>query len=397
MTMRSEALAVLGLTVWLCGCFEGANGARDVRFGGNRGGEPLSQAELQQDIQRFTTQFTDSVAQASEPLIAVRDPHVRETAMARVLLYQSSALDIASGPLPEVNVLDMLVFLALNRRALEHYWNPKVFGEHGAELEATFEESERDMSPIADKLLSPQQRADLNALVETWERAHPNQHRVEGVRFMEFGALAGKVSAEQAARAKGLLAQVKSATQAANQAVLLGDRALFLSQRMPFLVRAQARLGVQQSLSDTFDRVTEVQGLFDEMPEARGLVEDLTHLSASARQTTRDARLLLAEAKPILEDVGELGKRDEAAAKRGASVQQTLATGERLTDKTLKLLRELRALVPDHPGRELDVLKQQIDGIALRCIGYLILLAAACAALFWGGYFLAKRGLRSSS
>jgi len=59
-------------------------------------------------------------------------------ALRRLLLYGSSTLDIASGPRPEVNVVDMLVFVSLSRQTLENYWIPKVFGDDGLPLTAAF-------------------------------------------------------------------------------------------------------------------------------------------------------------------------------------------------------------------------------------------------------------------
>jgi len=393
MDKLTGTVAVLGVAAWLCGCGETGIGARDVRFGGKqREGRVLSQAELQQDVQRFAGQFMDNVVQAAEPLARAQDLRVRQHALRRVLIYESTVVDIASGSLPELNVLDLLVFITLSRNALERYWNPQVFGEHGAELLAAFEESERDLSPIAAKLLSPQQRADLRALVRAWEQAHPNQHRVEAVRFIEFSALAGQVSIDHAKRASGLLSQVKAATQAADQALLLGDRALFLAQRMPFLVRAQARLGVQETLSDTLDRVGELEAMFDRVPEARQLVGDLAHLTSDATGAAREARLLLAEAEPLLAIVAGERSADEASGTLDhPPLQQALATAERLTDKNVTLLRELRALAPEQPGRMLDAIERRGDRVVRRWIGYLVLLGAAWALLFWGGYLIVKR------
>ena len=393
MDKLTGTVAVLGVAAWLCGCGQGGLGARDVRFGDKqREGRSLSQAELQQDIQRFAGQFMDRVMEAAEPLARAQDPHVRQNALRLALIHQSTALDIASGPLPELNVLDMLVFLSLSRNALERYWNPQVFGEPGAELLAAFHESERALSPIAAKLLSPQQRADVRALVRAWQQAHPDQHRVEAVRFIEFSALAGQVSIDQAKRASGLLSQVKAGTQAADQALLLGDRAMFLAQRMPFLARAQARLGVQETVSDTLDRMGEVEAMFDRVPEARHLVGDLAQLISDAKGAAREARLVLVEAEPLFAIVAGRSPGDEASGTPDhPPLLQALATAERLTDKNVTLLRELRSLAPEDPDRMLDAIEHRGDRVVRRWIGYLVLLGAAWALLFWGGYFIVKR------
>jgi hypothetical protein len=391
-----RSLAALAAAALLCGCMDGSNGVRDVRFGGKkREGAPLSQAELQQDVQRFAGQFMDRVAQAAEPLADVKDPRVRQTAMRRVLLYGSTAVDIASGPLPELNVLDMIVFLSLSRHSLERYWNPQVFGEGGAPLLAAFEQSEHAMAPIATRLLTAEQRADLGALIDAWERANPDQHRVEGVRFIEFSALAGRVSVEQGEKARGLLSDVKAATQTADQAVLLGDRALFLANRMPFLIRLQARLGVQEATLDTLGELDSLERMLTDMPASQQMVQNVGHMATGAANAARETRMLLVQLEPLLARIEQLSKAaaksDRAAHEHGASIQQTMATAERLTDKTTTILRELRALSPEDPGRMLDGLEQRSDRLVRRWIGYLVLLGAAWAVLLWGGYFVVKR------
>ncbi len=51
---------------------------------------------------------------------------------------------------------------------------------------------------------------------------------------------------------EGVFTTVKGAVSTADQGVLLANRALFLSQRYPFLVRLQTRLGVQETIEDSF-------------------------------------------------------------------------------------------------------------------------------------------------
>jgi hypothetical protein len=47
---------------------------------------------------------------------------VSDTALRETLIYVSSAIEIATGPLPSVNLVDMLVFLRLCRVAVERHW-----------------------------------------------------------------------------------------------------------------------------------------------------------------------------------------------------------------------------------------------------------------------------------
>jgi hypothetical protein len=244
--------------------------------------ETLSELELQQHLQRFTTQFADRVTQATEALERSSPPGVRDEALRKNLLYVSSALEIATGPDPEINLLDMIVFVRLSRSALEHHWIPEVYRESGAELLEVFARSEEELRVVAEDALSPVQREQLAHLVETWLEENPAQIRVEGIRLADFSAAAGSAAAERAVEAKGLLSSVATASHAANQALLLSERGLFLFHRLPFLWRLQARLAARDMLADA------VAQLF-EGPRA-----PVARLRRQARDVARRASTVLA-------------------------------------------------------------------------------------------------------
>jgi hypothetical protein len=56
---------------------------------------------------------------------------------------------------------------------------------------------------------------------------------------------------------RGILSSVRTATRAANQALLLSERVLFLVNRMPSLWRLQARLGARELMSDALKELSQ--------------------------------------------------------------------------------------------------------------------------------------------
>jgi hypothetical protein len=210
----------------------------------------MQQAELQQDIERFTAVFLERVAQSMTKLEASDRADVSDAALRGNLRYASSALDIASGSLPEVDLLDLLVFIRLSRRVLEEHWIPELYGEEGRDLDEVFQRSEHELWRIADKIMSEGAKRELLGLIDEWRAENPKQVRVEGIRLLDFSERVGELAGERSRKAGGLLSSVKSATQAADQALLLGERALFLVHRMPFVVRLHARLACREILTD---------------------------------------------------------------------------------------------------------------------------------------------------
>src|SRR5688572_29998473 len=99
---KAAARVVLCSAALLCGCGilgTESESSTDVRMGG-KDGKPISQAELQQDMQRFTSQFVARVTQASAPLSASKQHERREMGSRLALGYTSAALDIATGEYP---------------------------------------------------------------------------------------------------------------------------------------------------------------------------------------------------------------------------------------------------------------------------------------------------------
>jgi hypothetical protein len=221
------------------------------------------QAELQQDIQRFSSKFTARVLDALAPLQSSPQPEVREAAMRQLLLYSASALDIATEPQPELGLLDMIVFVTLSRRIVDTYWVPKVFGEKGGGLVQAMAQSETEVWQLGDKILDRERREDLAALIRDWQQRNPDHQRVESIRFHTFSRVAGKLAEEQEKRASGLLSSLKTATAAADQAVLVAERALFLAHRVPFLLRMQARVGTHEIVGDTVAQLKSAGGVLD--------------------------------------------------------------------------------------------------------------------------------------
>jgi hypothetical protein len=372
-----------------CGHGSTQGGARDVSLSSARTRQdaetnktPVSQAELQDSIQRFTGTLMDRLAQALGDVARNGTPEESEAALRAAILYASSALDIASGPLPEVNVLDMIVFIRLCRESFETHWMPELYGEKGKPVLEAFRVAEGELRHIAARVLTPQQLARLDAFIEQWRHDNPNQFRVESVRLMDFSVRAGQVELARAREAGGLMASVKGATQAADQALLIAERGLFLAQRMPFLVRLQARLGSREIISDALAKVGSPAELMTQVQGFEPMVEQLPVLAERSGQAAHEARLLVNDVQPLIPS-------SEGAEKINATIAKT----NELTVNTRHMLQELKALVPSDPNAVVATAQRGVDDTLKKGLLYLALLGGAWSAVWWGGYYLVKRRL----
>jgi hypothetical protein len=362
--------------------------SRDVRTAsGQSNGRRVSQVELQQNVQRVATEFLDRVAQAGEQAQDRAPDAARRQAMSRhVLLYSASALDIATGPFPELNTLDMLVFAMLCRGSLEQHWIPHGLGDDGKRLLVAFAHLERDMWNIAPKILDQTGASELREVVANWKRANPDQFRVEFVRFQEFSEFAGTIETERTRSARGVLRKVQAATQVADQALLMGERAFFVAHRLPFLIRLQARLGVQETIDDSLARFDNVKTLLDDVPDVRPVLADLVELTSNAGAAAHEGRMLMAATDPQLERLTEADGRELVLG-----MNATLQSANRLADRSLLLMREARGSLPSDPERSLAQIEQRVDSVLRRWVVYLLIVGFGWAVFFWSGYAVVKR------
>jgi hypothetical protein len=218
----------------------------------------VEEVELQQELQRFVSQFSARIVQATDDLQSCAHGGVRNEALKQSLVYIASAMEVATGPSPSVSLLDMVVLIRLSRTALEKHWIPTLYQGEGAALAEAFARSEEELTALVDRLLIDAQRAQLFGVIDSWLAENPALVRVESIRLSDFSQVAGGAAVERARRASGLLSSVKTATRTANQALLVAERGFYLVHRLPFLWRLQARVGAREVLDDAIARLARV-------------------------------------------------------------------------------------------------------------------------------------------
>ena len=202
----------------------------------------ITREELRQEIMRFASQSAERVADAYFKLEEhFQTPKARRAALENDGAYISSSLDIAIGPDPEVNLLDMVVMVTLTRIVAEEYWTPKVFGVEAKILVEVFRREEADIWSIAGKVLTPQQQKELRFLIKEWRKRNPDQVFVEAARFGDFAAIVGESELAKAQQGGGFLG-IKGVTREVSETRMLAERAMFYAQRVPWIVRGMVKL-----------------------------------------------------------------------------------------------------------------------------------------------------------
>lgn len=300
----------------------------------------------------------------------------------QALLYQSSILDIATGPEPEVNLLDMAVFARLCAYTLKSYWTTERLGDASPAFSEAFASLELDVQGLEARVLTPEQRALLQRLIDDWIAQNPDQRVVEGIRFVSFGRVAGEAADERGNTARGLLSSVKTATRAADRALLLAERALFLSQRVPFLLRAHARLGAREVMGDTLALVDEMDSLLQRSAELRPMLRETSDVLARTADVVEQVRMMSHELDPMLRHVIDLVNDEQ--------LEMHLSTADRVSGRIAAVVTQLERLQQANAGTVAQ-LTLEVDALVRRWIVYLALAGAGCVLFYWVCYYWVKR------
>lgn len=340
----------------------------------------VTQAELQDDILRFESQFNARIESANQALETSANPKIRYRAALNRLIYSSNSLNIALGPSPESNLLDMVTFIELSRDVLKEHWIPNVFGADGQHLDQAFTESRQQIWAIAEKVLDPQQRSMLQSVISAWRNKHPEQINVETVRLSAFSTEAGAKAGGLDQNVGGLFASVQQSTQTVDSARLFAERALYYSERAPFLFRLQARLGTREIMDDAGLSLAQLPSPLSHERTIRDLLKEFQQTLLVTRATLGEANLTVKSVSTLM---GQLPDNPKAANSATAAITQLTV-----------LLKELNHLLSSAPYQkgvsQMAVIANQVDRESNRFLKRLAWLGAGLIAFFWTMFVISK-------
>jgi hypothetical protein len=267
----------------------------------------MTEAELRSALMSFADSFAANYSQVMNRLEGQLKPPQERVHVSRHKYFgMSAAIEIAANSNPGVALMDMLVFVTLNRIVWEEYWQPKVFGESGIMIGRVLRKQESDIWSIGAKTLTSKQQREFRELIREWRKSHPEIVRVNFIRFSDFGELGRKPALAKVKRPGGLLAPVKEAVEAADEIRATADRAIYLINRMHLLIGTQIEL------------------LFLEIankPEVTQLLYDTTRFRETSEKFVRIIEQLpdkvTKEREAAVQQVGKLIEKEQAAFFKG--------------------------------------------------------------------------------
>lgn len=284
-------------------------------------GDPRPELDLvatQQIVLRLANELFSGTALGVDVLRKDGQPVDRAQALTWKISLGTTICTIASGPNAVGNLLDLTVFVTVLRTSVEDYWQPTNFGESAQFIVDVLRRSESEIWERASRVLSQDQQRELKEAIDGWCRDQTRLQEAMTARAAGWAMEVGRMQAGTAARTGsvfGLLmldpfSGLDPTTREITQSRLLAERALFVVQRMPELVRWQTELLALDA----------VQG-----PAMQQLVANTTAWSDAIERITRVAEQLpgqvTAEREAILR---ELEKQEAALTPLIEEVRRTL-------------------------------------------------------------------------
>ena len=306
---------------------------------GKQNQDAIDPVEVQQTLLRFADEFATRMCVGVEKLR--RGTNVLNAA--EVLQWKiaigTETCAIASGPNAIASLLDLTVFVTVTRTALEEHWLPRAFGESARPLLESCRDSETNIWRYAGQVLKPEQQAELRAAIAEWHRQNPLPESVLAARAVGFAAQVAATSQAPTAKSGSVfsllmldpLAGMDPAVRELTQTRLFAERALYVAQKMPMLLRWQAELLSVNALA---------------MPAAQQLVSNSTQIAASVERFARVAEQfpgqITTERQEILKT---LEAQEQKLTPLVNEVRQTLTTGSQMSTSLNTTLTTFDALM----------------------------------------------------
>jgi hypothetical protein len=324
---RAGFLAILscclaaGLTLTGCGIIERLTGEAARKEARAEQARQRSEA-LQQKVMRFADQYLEQMVRAMEPLA---DQAGRGEARVAILTWQLSnataAVQIAAGPNPITNAVDMLVMVSLNRRVVESRW-PDQHREAVHSALQSYRALEQDAWQLLEGVGSEEQHEELRQLLDAWFAENPGLKTAAFVRFADFADVGVKTEARASPGLLGIvgldpLSGIDPAVREVERTRQLAERAVYYAQRLPQLLDLQVQLMAARA------------GATVESGKLLETADGINALSASFARLADEAPELLSREREaaIAQFMGELGAQQQDMLVLTSQIQAALDAG----------------------------------------------------------------------
>jgi hypothetical protein len=299
---------------------------------GNQSQPAVDPVEVQETLLRFADAYSTGMTLGADKLRRGTNAPDPVEILKWKIAFSTQICSIASGPNEFANLLDMISFVTATRLTLEGYWQPKIFGDSALPMLEGCRNAEKDIWRFAGTVLKPGQLAELHQAIEAWRQRNPLPEDVLAMRAVGFASQLGKADKSGASAVDSVfnlldvdpLAGLDPAVREIAQTRLFAERALYVTQQMPTLLRWQIQL---LSLNAV------------QMPAVQQLVTNTTQIAASVDRVSRVAEQLPNQISTEREEILKSLQSQET------NVSSLMTSGTQMSDSLNTTLTTFTALM----------------------------------------------------
>lgn len=290
--------------------------------------------DVQQTLLRFADEYSSRMALGVEALRRGTNALDKAEVLRWKIAFGTATCSIVSGPNDIANLLDMTVFVSETRTAFEEYWQPKVFGESGLVMLESAKRAEAEIWRINGVILKPEQQEALRKSIQEWQPQSSQPEDMLVARAAGLALYVAQTSRADTAKPGSIfsllmldpLSNLDPTRREIAQTRLFAERALYVTQKMPTLLRWQTELlsldalgqpAVQQGLTN----VTQIIASVDRLTR---VAEQLPQQVSAEREAILKA--LQSQEGALMPVLGEARQALAAGTQMSASLNTTLTT-----------------------------------------------------------------------
>lgn len=311
--------------------------------------------EVEARLMGYADRYLSKAAEATDIYQhAVHTKAARELGLATFVFPGLTVIGIAADGEPGADLLDMVVFATLQRESLENGWAKEVLGDHADNLLKTQRQLESQAWEIAKDVLSTEQLDRLRSAIKAWRRTNPGQRYVSNVRFDDVAASRGIDQSTKGleGESEGLLAPLDAAVREGEEIRLMAKRSMYLIQRMPPLLMAQARFVLHEEVSPE-----QVDGLLKDVSGFRATLDEaqknLARMPASIGKEREALFNDLDKLSPVLDRTHTLTQDVRDALETFRQIEVQYPASGAVINETLRQYRELSEVMDRSPPSDM--------------------------------------------
>ncbi len=301
---------------------------------------------LQEDLLRYTNNFISAFVTSTTKLERDGHPIPRKELLSIWIVFTHEITSAATGSNSMRSLVDIIVLTAGVRLRIEDYWLPKVYGESARPVLEIFQEREKQIWQLAEKLMTVSQRQELLSAIEKWHEETMRQS-IPPSSFASIDLLYWIIESDRkksetfTSNVLSLLnidplAGLDPATRELAQTRLLAERLMFIVERMPQIIQWQAELLTLQAaeLPQIEEVVSNTTRFADAADRLGKLAEEMPGLISSERKEILQGIAL--ERAALLQAVQD---QQPGLTNLSREIGRAFGEGARMTDSTDKVLK----------------------------------------------------------